>query len=140
MSMETYAIFTGEMPSVADFEAEMKRIGFPVALDKDVTSLEESEGFQPMTWGEEETGVEMDLWLRSDDEEFFEDVDVSPDLDRVCVFRWGGDETEMLCGLFGVAAIAGLTGGTVYDGESGEIMDAKGAAELAVRVKKELNL
>ena len=143
MSMDVFVAFSGQLPSIAEFETEMARIGFPVVVDKGMASLEEADGYVPMMQGEEESGVELYLWPLSDEPNYFEWVEgatIDPALDRVAHFTFGGDEMEMLCGYFSAAAISSLTGGTVADGESGEAMDAAKAADQAVSLKNEVGL
>lgn len=151
MSMESYVFFDGAVPSVADFQAEMARLGFAVTIDPEVTSLEEVDGFVPMRLAEgkderdageeddedeyddeEDMGVELTFWPRDENSESFAEYDIPAQLKRVANFCWGSRDMDLICALFGIAAMASLTGGTVLDGEEGRTMDAAEAAEIAV--------
>ena len=49
MSMETHVFFRGKLPSKAALSRAMKELGFPYAIKPSTGSLEQQNGFMPMT-------------------------------------------------------------------------------------------
>lgn len=116
MSMEINVVFHGQMPSKAALSRAMQELGFPLTITDTSGSLDEQKGFMPMSLQGEETGVEFDVF---NGREAIEDIaygrEVDSRFDRSGNFRWGGDESEMVCALCGAAALAQLTNGVVFD-------------------------
>ena len=135
MSIEMHVLFAGKLPSKAKLMRRMKELGFPFSIVPPLGSLETQEGYMPMRFRGDETGVEFDIF---EDRESLEDfTDANPDgrFDHSANFRWGGDTTQMLCGMCACAALATLVDGVVVD----EFSDAPLSADETIeRARKEL--
>jgi hypothetical protein len=118
MSMELHVFFRGSLPAVASLNAAMKELELPLSI-KSRGSLDRHEGFLPMTWRREETGVEFDVYSDRAALDEIRPAGVDPKLDRSANFRWGGDAIELLAAQSLAAAIAKLTNGIVIDPEGG---------------------
>ena len=62
MSMETHVFFRGKLPSKAALSRAMKELGFPYSIKPATGSLEQQNGFMPMTFRRQDTGVEFDVF------------------------------------------------------------------------------
>src|SRR5882757_3817054 len=134
MSSEINVFFRGKLPTKSTLTRAMKDLGFPFSVAPPGGSLEKQNGFMPMRFRRQETGVEFDVFNgRSDIEDVagdqFGDVDAS--FDRSANFRWGGDETEMLAGLCAAAALAKLVNGVVLDDAEGVLLSVDDAIAFA---------
>jgi hypothetical protein len=115
MSTEMHVLFAGKLPSAAALTRAMKELGFPLAIDRGIRSLEQQDGFMPMKLRREEAGVEFDVFEGRATVEELARRDVDPKFARSANFRWGGSEDEMLCGLCAAAALAKLVDGVVLE-------------------------
>jgi hypothetical protein len=132
MSMETHVFFRGALPNAAQLQQTMQDLGFPFTIDEAVVSLEEQNGYMPMLRGDEETGVEFDVYTDREDFEAFDLVGVDrKDFERIANFRWGGDFGEAVAALCSAAALAKLVGGVVYDEAEDRLMNVEEAVALA---------
>jgi hypothetical protein len=132
MSIEMHVFFRGKLPTKAALTRAMKDLGFPLSITPSKGSLEQQKGFMPMRLNREETGVEFDVFEgRETIEEVTHDFDVDPRFDRSANFRWGGDETEMVCGLCAGAALAKLVDGVFFDTEGGKLLTPEEAISMA---------
>ena len=127
MSMETHVFFRGKLPSKAALSRAMKELGFPYAIKPSTGSLEQQNGFMPMTLRREETGVEFDV----PDAAEFSDAGVDPSYERVANFRWGGDFQEAVAGMRGAAALAKLVDGVVFDEAENRLLSVEDAIAVA---------
>src|SRR5437764_12825832 len=114
MSSEINVFFRGKLPAKAALTRAMKDLAFPLSIAPPGGSLEKQNGFMPMRFRREETGVEFDVFngraaIKDVAGDSFRDVDAG--FDRSANFRWGGDETEMLAGLCAAAARTKLVDG-----------------------------
>src|SRR6185503_6957300 len=96
MSIEMHVLFAGKLPSKAKLMRRMKELGFPFSIVPPLGSLETQEGYMPMRFRGDETGVEFDIFEDSESLEDFADANPDGRFDRSANFRWGGDMTEML--------------------------------------------
>src|SRR5882757_5037166 len=134
MSSEINVFFRGKLPTKSTLTRAMKDLGFPFSVAPPGGSLEKQNGFMPMRFRRQETGVEFDVFNGREDVEDvagdqFGDVDAS--FDRSANFRWGGDETEMLAGLCAAAALAKLVNGVVLDDAEGVLLSVDEAIAFA---------
>ena len=115
MAIEMRVLFAGKLPSKTRLTRKMKELGFPFSIVPPLGSLETQKGYMPMRFRGEDTGVEFDVF--EDGETLREFARVNPErrLHRSANFRWGGDATEMLCGMCACAALATLVDGLVLD-------------------------
>ena len=130
MSMETHVFFRGKLPSKAALSQAMKELGFPYSIKPATGSLEQQNGFMPMTLRREETGVEFDVFGRDAVQEFA-GAGVDPSYERVANFRWGGDFQEAVAGMCGAAALAKLVGGVVFDEAENRLLSVEDAIAVA---------
>ena len=137
MSMETHVFFRGKLPSKAALSRAMKELGFPYAIKPSTGSLEQQNGFMPMTLRREETGVEFDVFGRDAVAEF-SDAGVDPSYERVANFRWGGDFQEAVAGMCGAAALAKLVDGVVFDEAENRLLSVEDAIAVARANLKQL--
>jgi hypothetical protein len=134
MSMEIHVLFQGSLPSKSALTRAMEEQGLPLMVAPPDGSLEQQKGFMPMRLRQEQTGVEFDVF---DGRDAVEDVaggdldGVDPSFDRSANFRWGGDESEMLCGLCAAAALAKLVNGVVLEEAEGLLLSADEAVAFA---------
>jgi len=120
MAMEINVLFHGALPTKAALACALKELGFPLSIVDLDGSLDEQRGFLPMRLKREQTGVEFDVFnSRADVEDIAGGREIDPAFDRSANFRWGGDESEMLCALCASAALAQIVGGVVL-GEDDE--------------------
>jgi hypothetical protein len=134
MSMEINVVFRGPLPSKAALSRAMQELGFPLTITDTSGPLDEQNGFMPMSLQGEETGVEFDVFDgREDIEGIANGRDVDASFDRSGNFRWGGDESEMVCALCAAAALARLTNGVVFDEYEDDARTADQAIEEARR-------
>src|SRR5213078_2938617 len=99
MSSEINVFFRGKLPAKAALTRAMKDLAFPLSIAPPAGSLEKQNGFMPMRFRRQETGVEFDVFNgRTDVGDVAGDHlgKVDATFDRSANFRWGGDETEML--------------------------------------------
>ena len=101
MSIEMHVLFAGKLPSKAKLARKMKELGFPFSIVPPLGSLETQEGYMPMRFRGDETGVEFDVFEEREDLAEIADADLAQKFERSANFRWGGDTTEMLCGMCG---------------------------------------
>jgi hypothetical protein len=135
MSIEMHVLFAGKLPSKAKLARKMKELGFPFSIVPPLGSLETQEGYMPMRFRGDETGVEFDVFEEREDLAEIADADLAQKFERSANFRWGGDTTEMLCGMCACAALATLVDGVVVD----EFSDAPLSADDTIeRARKEL--
>ncbi|HKS64746.1 MAG TPA: hypothetical protein VJT13_23810, partial [Xanthobacteraceae bacterium] len=85
----------------------------------------------PMRFRGDETGVEFDVFEEREDLVEIAGAELAQKFERSANFRWGGDLTEMLCGLCACAALATLVDGLVLDGETGDRLSPEQAVEHA---------
>jgi hypothetical protein len=137
MSMELHVFFRGSLPAVASLNAAMKELELPLSI-KSRGSLDRHEGFLPMTWCREETGVEFDVY--SDPKALYEirPAGVDPKLDRSANFRWSGDVVELLAAQSLAAAVVRLANGVVFDPEAGRTLSIDELVADARRTRDEL--
>lgn len=136
MSIEMHVFFRGKLPSKAALTRAMKELGFPLSITSK-GSLEQQKGFMPMRLNREETGVEFDVFEgRETIDEAVQDLAVDPRFDRSANFRWGGDETEMACGVCAGAALAKLVDGVFFDTEEGRLLMPDEAIGMAKETLK----
>jgi hypothetical protein len=121
MAMELHVFFRGELPTKSALNATMKALGLPLAIKPARGSLAGHEGYLPMRWRREETGVEFDVYSDPAALNEIRPEGVDPKLDRSANFRWGGDESELLAAQCLAAAITKLTNGIVFDPEGDRI-------------------
>lgn len=131
MSIEMHVLFAGKLPSKAKLARKMKELGFPFSIVPPLGSLETQEGYMPMRFRRDETGVEFDVFEEREDLAEIAGADLAQTFERSANFRWGGDVTEMLCGMCACAALATLVDGLVLEGESGDRLSPEQAVERA---------
>src|ERR1044072_5631262 len=131
MSIEMHVLFAGKLPSKAKLTRKMKELGFPFSIMPPLGSLEAQEGYMPMRFRRDETGVEFDVFEEREDLAEIADAELAQKFERSANFRWGGDVTEMLCGMCACAALATLVDGLVLEGESGDRLSPEQAVERA---------
>jgi hypothetical protein len=132
VSIEMHVFFRGKLPGKAELTRAMGELGFPLSVTPPEDSLEQQNGFMPMSLNGEETGVEFDVFEGRDVvEEVVEDLHVDPRFDRSANFRWGGNEMEMVCGLCAGAALAKLVDGVFFDTEAGRLLTPDEAIGMA---------
>jgi hypothetical protein len=137
MSMEIHVLFRGRLPGKAALTRTMKALGFPLAIVPAKGALEGQNGFMPMRLQREETGVEFDVFDgRTAVDELSSGLNVDPQLDRSANFRWGGDESEMLCALCAAAALAKLVDGVMLDAQEDRLLSAGEAIDAARDILK----
>ena len=134
MSNEINVFFRGKLPAKAALTRVMKDLGFPFSVAPPAGSLEKQNGFMPMRFQRQETGVEFDVFngraaIKDVAGDSFRDVDAS--FDRSANFRWGGDETEMLAGLCAAAALTKLVNGVLFDDAQGVLLSVDEAIAFA---------
>ena len=135
MSIEMHVLFAGKLPSKAKLARKMKELGFPFSIIPPLGSLEEQEGYMPMRFRGDETGIEFDIFEEREDLAEIAGADLAQKFERSANFRWGGDQIEMLCGMCACAALATLVDGLVV----GEFSDAPLSADHAIEAaRKEL--
>jgi hypothetical protein len=135
MSIEMHVLFAGKLPSKAKLARKMKELGFPFSIVPPLGSLEEQEGYMPMRFRGDETGVEFDVFEEREDLAEIAGADLAQKYERSANFRWGGNQTEMVCGMCACAALAALVDGVVLD----EFSDAPLSADEAIEAaRKEL--
>jgi hypothetical protein len=133
MSSEIHLFFAGILPTKAELQRAMQELGFPFTIKAARGSLERQSGYMPMRLDRQDTGVEFDLERgRATIEELLPD-DVDPAFDRAAALRWGGDPTEAAAGLCAAAALAGLTGGVIFDDARGVLCNADDAVAAGHR-------
>lgn len=143
MAMESHVLFRGPLPSKAALQRAMKELGFPLTLKPATGSLEHQNGFMPMMWRREQTGVEFDVFdgRAAIDELGIEGIDSR--LDRCANFRWGGDVAELVAAHCAMTALARLVNGIVLDGDEDKLRPPEEAAAQArailERVSRELD-
>jgi hypothetical protein len=123
MSMSRRVLFAGSAPAVKDVQQALHDLGFDHLIDDQSAPLSSYDGFMPMKYASgavsKQTGVEIFV---GDAREFVEKLglsEVDPRFDCDVSFRWGGDLHEALAAFALSAAIATVTGGSVFDDESG---------------------
>lgn len=131
MSMELHVFFRGKLPTKAALTKTMKDLGFPLSVSPATGSLEQQSGFMPMRWRREEAGVEFDVWSGRATVEEIKADGVDPRFDRSANFRWGGEESELLCALCAAAALAKLIDGVVFDPEEDKLQSVDEAIAAA---------
>lgn len=131
MSIEMHVLFAGKLPSKAKLARKMKELGFPFSIVPPLGSLEEQEGYLPMRFRGDETGVEFDVAEEREDLVEIAGAELAQRFERSANFRWGGDTIEMLCGICACAALATLVNGLVLEGESGDRLSPEQAIERA---------
>lgn len=123
MSMEMRVFFAGELPTPAVLNAAMQALGLEVSVGDEEIPLDRYRGFMPMAYGAgedaDESGSEVYVGVASEAIADLGITGVDPALDREVSFRWGGDLMECACANAVAAAIARITGGTIYDDEAG---------------------
>jgi hypothetical protein len=134
MSSEINVFFRGKLPAKAALTRAMKELGFPFSVAPPAGSLEKQNGFMPMRFRRQETGVEFDVFngraaIKDVAGDSFKDVDAS--FDRSANFRWGGEEAEMLAGLCAAAALAKLVNGIVFEEAEGKLLSVDEAIAFA---------
>src|SRR6267154_2073057 len=134
VSSEINVFFRGKLPTKSTLTRAMKDLGFPFSVAPPGGSLEKQNGFMPMRFRRQETGVEFDVFNgRTDVEDVagdhFSEIDAS--FDRSANFRWGGDETEMLAGLCAAASLAKLVNGIVLEEAEGKLLSVDEAIAFA---------
>ena len=131
MSTETHVFFAGPLPSMRAFQKALKQLAFPFRLAEQSGSMEERDGYMPMRFRRDDTGVEFDVFEGREAVEEFADLDIDPAFDRVANFRWGGDLVEAAAGQCGAAALAKLVGGIVFDEAEDRLLSVDEATEVA---------
>jgi hypothetical protein len=131
MSIEMHVLFAGKLPSKAKLARKMKELGFPFSIVPPLGSLEEQEGYMPMRFRGDETGVEFDVFEEREDLAELAGADLAQKFERSANFRWSGDQTEMLCGMCACAALATLVDGLVLEEFSDGPLSPERAVELA---------
>jgi hypothetical protein len=131
MSTETHVFFTGPLPSKRALQGAMKELGFPFTLSPATGRLEDQDGYMPMRFRRDDTGVEFDVFDGREAVEEFADLDIDPAFDRAANFRWGGDLVEAAAGQCGAAALAKLVGGVVFDEAEDRLLSIDEAAKVA---------
>ena len=132
--------FEFQMPRFGDMNDlwdRTRELGFPYAIKPSTGSLEQQNGFMPMTLRREETGVEFDVFGRDAVAEF-SDAGVDPSYERVANFRWGGDFQEAVAGMCGAAALAKLVDGVVFDEAENRLLSVEDAIAVARANLKQL--
>jgi hypothetical protein len=129
--MELHVFFRGPLPTKAALARQMRDLGFPLSLKSATGSLEQQTGLMPMRWQREDTGVEFDVWSTRIAIDEIRREGVDPAFDRSANFRWGGEDSELLCALCAAAALAKLTGGIVFDPEEDRLQSIEEAVETA---------
>ena len=131
MSIEMHVLFAGKLPGKAKLARKMKELGFPFSIVPPLGSLETQEGYMPMRFRGDETGVEFDVFEEREDLAELAGADLAQKFERSANFRWSGDQTEMLCGMCACAALATLVGGLVLEEFSDGPLSPEQAVELA---------
>ena len=134
MAMEIHVFFRGALPQKRALSRALKDLGFPLALSPATGPLEGHSGFLPMRLEREQSGVEFDVFDgRAEIDEVAPGLEVDPAFDRSANFRWGGDESEMLCALYASAALARLVNGVFLGEDEPRVLDADEAIAAARR-------
>ena len=88
MSIEMHVLFAGKLPSKAKLARKMKELGFPFSIVPPLGSLEEQEGYMPMRFRGDETGVEFDVFEEREDLAEIADAELAEKFERSANFRW----------------------------------------------------
>jgi hypothetical protein len=132
MSTETHVFFSGPLPSKRALQGAIRELGFGFALTPATGRLEDQDGYMPMRFRREDTGVEFDVFDGREAVEEFADIGIDPDrFDRVANFRWSGDLVEAAAGQCSAAALANLVGGIVFDEAEDRLLSPDEAAKAA---------
>ncbi len=122
VSVEVHVFFRGKLPAASALARSLRSRGFALRFAAGTGSLERHEGFLPMSWSGDETGFEFEVVSDPAELEECRVAELDPALDRCAVFRLGGDMTGLFAAQAVAAALAELTGGTVYDPEEGRVL------------------
>lgn len=130
MSVEVHVFFRGKLPAKASLVGSLRDWGFPLTFSPGTGPLDKHEGFVPMRFGGEETGFEFEVISDPADLQEYRQDEIDPALDRCAVFRLG-DMIDLFAAQSVAAALAKLTGGTVYDPEEGRVQPLDDAIAAA---------
>lgn len=121
----------GLLPSVRDWQAVIDKHGFAVALDPR-WQLRTSSGNLPTRYRGEATGFECDLAKVGDDEraELPETLDAG--VAQLALAFTSRGELSFAAAFVAAACFAELTGGTLFDWQSGDAFSAEEAMALAL--------
>ncbi|MGH6814991.1 MAG: hypothetical protein ACREC6_04745 [Hyphomicrobiaceae bacterium] len=123
MSREMRVFFSGPLPSPQAAQKVMCGFGFPYRIVDLMCDFDRVDGFLPMICGADQSGIEICIGSAFDTIEARGIADFEPTLEREAAIRWRGDTMERACAYALSAAIAQLTGGIVYEDESGSRLD-----------------
>ena len=129
MSMELYALSERRLNSIAEWQAEIDRLGWPLKID-DNADFSKIGGFLPATWEGQRTGFECDHWPIDDVAEGYPGVVINPMFRHVLAFRWGNLD-ECVAAVHACAAYASGAIGQIRDCEQGKVISSQEAADQA---------
>ncbi len=140
MSIEIFALSDRRLGSMAEWQQAIDREGFDLRLDT-TRPFEELGGHLPAWRGEQHAGFECDHFDPGEllDQEGLEDIDFGHRWTHMLAFRFGGNLYALWGASAAAAAYARATGGVVFDGESGEVMQPDQAADIARNVESHLD-
>jgi hypothetical protein len=124
MSMEMYVLSDRQVGSIAEWQAAIDADGYPLKLDPEM-QFESLRGLLPCQLLGESTGFECDHWSAEDFIEDHADIDFGHDWQFALAFRWLGSRwNELVAAWMAATAYAEVTGGIIFDYESGQIFTA----------------
>ena len=132
MSIEIFVLSDRKLASMAEWQQAIDQEGFDLKLDQS-RPIEKLSGHLPAQRAGAHAGFECDHFDPAEllDAEELADVDFGHRWTQMLAFRFGGDFFALFGASAAAAAYARATGGVVFDGESGEVMQPDRAAEVA---------
>ena len=139
MSIEIFVLSDRRLASMAEWQQAINQEGFNLRLDTS-RPIEALGGHLPVQRGEQDAGFECDHFDPAEilDDENLADIDFGHRWTHLLAFRFGGDFHALWGAFAAAAAYARATGGVVFDGESGEVLQPDNAAEIARSVEPDL--
>jgi hypothetical protein len=139
MSMEIFVLSDRKLASIAEWQHAIDQEGFDLKLDTP-RPIEKLSGHLPAQRAGAHAGFECDHFEPTEllDQEELADVDFGHRWTQMLAFRFGGDFLALWGAFVAAAAYARVTGGVVFDGESGEVLTPDKAAEIAREVERDL--
>lgn len=138
MSLEIHTFLQSEPPSLAALQQELVELGFSFSFLSLTDSLLGCRGFMPMTYGSEQTGVE--IFTSADQDEIREilDGELDESFAYIVSFRWSSDFREMTVAYCLAAALARVANGVFFDAEEGAFYKPDETVEIARRMLAEV--
>lgn len=124
MAMELFVLSDQIIASVAEWQNAIDREGYPLRLSDEI-AFADLAGFLPATLQGESTGFEVRHEAADEFMQDTPDVSFGHDWKHLLSFRWSGNPVELLAVVMASTAYAAVTGGVIFDGESGELIAAE---------------